>query len=342
MGALTREKGVLKLVHPGRYVEIHTQPITAAEVLKKNPRHSVTRTDVFECPWIVVKPEAVLVPGKVFLIVPNHTVYNLLKAKGHHWQPGSSGQMQSSERYVNQQGHTLSQLIRSDAGTTPKYQNHNQSQSSPISSDAGTTPKHQRCSFSLKGKGHHLQPCSRHMQPSENRVNQQSHTQSSPLKLYAGTTPKHQNHNQSLKHQLKNIYRNNVSSREEDFDEEPKENSKLEYCSPVIGNNKRTQQKLKRQLLEDSTTEIRFLHANENYYSSNKISTKLAKTEDLHLESECGTSKQVTTLKPCLRKPDSFRKFLHLRVDFDLPINDELQETRLSVCATEIADFLDW
>ncbi|KAG7987652.1 hypothetical protein I3843_03G144900 [Carya illinoinensis] len=134
----------------------------------------------------------------------------------------------------------------------------------------------------------------------------------------------------------------NVSSRDEDFDEEPKENSKLEYFSPVIGNSKRTQQKLKRQPLEDSTTEIRFSHTNESYYSRNKINTKLAKTEDLHLESECGTSKQVTKLKSCLRKPDSFRKFLHLRVDFDLPINDELRDKRLSVCTTEIADFLDW
>jgi len=30
----------------------------------------------------VVKPESILVPGSVFLIVPNHTIYNLLKAKG--------------------------------------------------------------------------------------------------------------------------------------------------------------------------------------------------------------------------------------------------------------------
>jgi hypothetical protein len=37
MGAITREKGVLKLVHPGRYIEIHTQPITATEVMRKDP-----------------------------------------------------------------------------------------------------------------------------------------------------------------------------------------------------------------------------------------------------------------------------------------------------------------
>ena len=70
MGAITREKGVLKLVHPGRYIEIHTQPITAAEVMRKNPRHSITRPDVFEFTYIVVKAEAILVLGKVFFIVP--------------------------------------------------------------------------------------------------------------------------------------------------------------------------------------------------------------------------------------------------------------------------------
>lgn len=75
------EKSVLKLVHPGRFVEIHTQPIAAAEVLRKNPRHCITSPDVFRNPcFVMVRPEAVLRPGKVFLIVPNRTIYRLLKA----------------------------------------------------------------------------------------------------------------------------------------------------------------------------------------------------------------------------------------------------------------------
>lgn len=78
MGAVERERGVLKLVHPGRYVEIHREPIKASEVLKKNPRHSVTRPDVFEYPWIVVRPESMLNVGKVFYIVPNTTIYKLI------------------------------------------------------------------------------------------------------------------------------------------------------------------------------------------------------------------------------------------------------------------------
>ncbi|KEH22812.1 hypothetical protein MtrunA17_Chr7g0237151 [Medicago truncatula] len=82
MKSIKRERGVLKFVHPGRHIEIHREPIIASEVLRRNPRHSITRPDVFEFPWIVVKPESILVPGSVFLIVPNHTIYNLVKAKG--------------------------------------------------------------------------------------------------------------------------------------------------------------------------------------------------------------------------------------------------------------------
>jgi len=82
MKSIKRERGVLKFVHPGRHIEIHREPIIASEVLRRNPRHSITRPDVFEFPWIVVKPESILVPGSVFLIVPNHTIYNLLKVKG--------------------------------------------------------------------------------------------------------------------------------------------------------------------------------------------------------------------------------------------------------------------
>ncbi|GFY99498.1 hypothetical protein Acr_13g0008980 [Actinidia rufa] len=88
MGIPTGEKGVLKLVYPGGYVEIHTEPITAAEVMRKKPRHCVARPDVFKFPYIVVRPESVLFPGRVFYVVPNRTIYRLLKARGElHNQP---------------------------------------------------------------------------------------------------------------------------------------------------------------------------------------------------------------------------------------------------------------
>ncbi|XP_048235810.1 uncharacterized protein LOC8274988 [Ricinus communis] len=70
---------VLKLVHPGGFIEIHQKPITAYEVMKKNPRHCVTRPDVFRYPWVVVRPESVLKPGSVFYIVPFHTIQSLMQ-----------------------------------------------------------------------------------------------------------------------------------------------------------------------------------------------------------------------------------------------------------------------
>lgn len=79
MGRSTlKEHGVLKLVHPGGLIEIHTVPITADEVMKMNPKHCVARPDVFKNPWLVVRPESVLKPGSVFYIVPHHTMRKLM------------------------------------------------------------------------------------------------------------------------------------------------------------------------------------------------------------------------------------------------------------------------
>ena len=78
VGTVTKEEhGVLKLVHPGGFVEVHKNPITAAAVMEKNPRHCITWPDVFRYPWIVVRAEAVLKPGRVFFIVPFRTIHRL-------------------------------------------------------------------------------------------------------------------------------------------------------------------------------------------------------------------------------------------------------------------------
>lgn len=83
MCSVSRENDVLKLVYPGGFVEFYRSPITAAQVMKRNPRHCVTRPDVFKFPWIVVRPESVLKPGSVFYVVPCHTIRCLLQSKGH-------------------------------------------------------------------------------------------------------------------------------------------------------------------------------------------------------------------------------------------------------------------
>ncbi|ERN09072.1 hypothetical protein AMTR_s00163p00076040 [Amborella trichopoda] len=79
MNGVRAEDGILKVVHPGGSVEIHTRPILASQVMNRNPRHLVTRPDVFKFPWIVVDPDALLNPGHVFYIVPYRTIYRLLR-----------------------------------------------------------------------------------------------------------------------------------------------------------------------------------------------------------------------------------------------------------------------
>ncbi|KAK9071577.1 hypothetical protein SSX86_008005 [Deinandra increscens subsp. villosa] len=85
MGKVSKESGVLKLVRAGGIVQVYKHPIIAAQIMERYPRHCVTRPDFFRNPCIVVKPESVLRPGKVFFIVPYHTVYRLVKSKGHHF-----------------------------------------------------------------------------------------------------------------------------------------------------------------------------------------------------------------------------------------------------------------
>ncbi|KAK1356274.1 hypothetical protein POM88_049530 [Heracleum sosnowskyi] len=76
------EQGFLKLVYPKRRIELLRHPITAAQVLERNPRCYVARPDVFKYPWVVVRPESVLSLGRVFYIVPRHTIHRLLQQHG--------------------------------------------------------------------------------------------------------------------------------------------------------------------------------------------------------------------------------------------------------------------
>ncbi|ONK54777.1 uncharacterized protein A4U43_UnF11650 [Asparagus officinalis] len=75
-----RERGVLKLVHPGGFVEVHRRPVLASRVMEKNPRHCITAPDVFKNPHLVVRPDAVLHMGEVFFIIPNRTLYRLMRS----------------------------------------------------------------------------------------------------------------------------------------------------------------------------------------------------------------------------------------------------------------------
>ncbi|XVF21392.1 hypothetical protein REPUB_Repub12eG0086700 [Reevesia pubescens] len=245
MGSVEAEKSVLKLVHPGRYVEIHKKPITAAEVLKNNPRHSVTRPDVFEYPWIVVRPESVLKLGKVFYIVPNRTIYKLIKAKEYSVQP-SLQQNQPPKSYVHRQ------LLE----------------------------------------------------------------QTSPSKSSAGTTPKHQDHCQSDWQEFQATCLEETSPQEQACDETFNRPSEFESLANMISKYQSTCKEFKQMSLTDSAPDIESLDHKEYHFTEVSSSKTAALRQDDALGTEC--KKQVTILKPCLRKPDSARKLLHLKVSFSL------------------------
>ncbi|OMP10372.1 hypothetical protein COLO4_04560 [Corchorus olitorius] len=260
MGAREAEKGVLKLVHPGRHVEIHKEPIVAAEVLKKNPRHSVTRPDVFEYPWIVVRPESLLNLGRVFYIVPNRTIYKLIKAKGFCIQP-------SLRQHLSTKNYELRHLVE---------------RTSPSNSSAGTTPKH---------KGH----CQSHWQQFQatNWDKASPQDDSTHVVSFADMVTKYQS-------------------------------SYTEY---------------KQVSVTDSMWDIES-PGDKQYHVSEISSSKEAALRLNHdaLGTEC--KQLVTILKPCLRKQDSARKLLQLKVTFFLPTKFEERKRKATDPGTEYTQFL--
>ncbi|KAE8675156.1 Phototropic-responsive NPH3 family protein [Hibiscus syriacus] len=261
MTSIEAEKGVLKLVHPGRHVETHKEPVIASEVLKRNPRHSVTRPDVFEYPWIVVRPESVLRLGRVFYIVPNLTIYKLIKQKGYNVQ-ASLEHKKSPKSYVHRQLLEPGSPSKSSAGTTPKHEDHCQEDWKQFQAS---------CEDESLGAGERF-------------------SGSSQFESLADLMAKYQN---SCK--------------------EFKEMSVTDYASET-----------------ESVGKI------ENRFRRVKNSKAEASKQDQASWNEC--EKQITTsLKPCLRKHDSARKLLHLKVSFSLSTNYEERRRKVAYSRAEIA-----
>lgn len=258
MVSMAKEEDVVKLVHPGRHVEILKEPITASEVMNKNPRHCITRPDFFEFPWIVVKPESVLTPGRVYYIVPIHTIYDSMKKAG--------GQCNRPPSLPSRP----SNLSR----TRPTTSKHT---SSPTTSCAGMTPKHRvinRGFMSCTGAHSPLEP--------------------------VGCDPR----------RLKKRY------------------SQDESCPEVVTTKYRdTYQEFEsNESLVWTMMEKRAWQANYEQSSSfDKLSEEGPK---LVLGVDGDSSAQSRALKSCLRKPDSVRKSLSLRVTFHLP---NIAEKRKSI-----------
>lgn len=67
----------VKVVHPGGHVELHDQPILAADIIHRNPRCVVAYPHVFQQPWAIVPPETELMLGQKLYVVPISTIRKL-------------------------------------------------------------------------------------------------------------------------------------------------------------------------------------------------------------------------------------------------------------------------
>jgi hypothetical protein len=270
MKSIKRESSVLKLVHPGRHIEIHTEPIIASEVMKRNPRHSITRPDVFEFPWIVVKPESILVPGSVFLIVPNHTIYNLLKAKG---------QCNYHSPTFHQQHVARSNWFGVD------HVKHNMTQVSAH----WTQPSCSMGQDLVSVEADYENPNMSHVSTGRfSRLNPQY----SP--------------------------NNHVDCSKFKYDDSEEDE---EMCTKVNDYEDTQKRSMEHESLDESNLEFTPYRAVQYYQNHCKggIGLEMAK-KDVNLEFVA--NEQVNNLKSCLRRPNSIRRLLNLKVSFDINIRE--------------------
>lgn len=68
---------LLRIVYPGGRVELHDRPVTAAEIMCRNPRCCVAHPFIFQQPWAIVEPDTMLMLGQKFYIVPISTIRKL-------------------------------------------------------------------------------------------------------------------------------------------------------------------------------------------------------------------------------------------------------------------------
>ncbi|CAN4115812.1 unnamed protein product [Withania somnifera] len=298
MGISTREDGFLKLVHPGRRVEIHTEPIIAAEILKKYPRHCIARPDVFKFPWIVVRHEAVLIPGKVFYIVPKKTLYDLLKAKrqqnqhmplaipsfnSHESRDLTSSTSQTSLLRENQ-------ILKNHNNRCLNVQNSNLKEKQFLKNRVKLSLNQWRSSF--EGNQSMNNPEKRHFAHPKSR-----------LTSTAGMTPKHLRHGKQPSWFQSSPW-HGVSYEEDDFKE-----------------NRDGHDNFFQQSIDDSSFDSTFMHSKRYYYSS-KSCCPTSQVVSHHRRYTIGSNQYE--LKSCLRKPDSKRARLNLRVTFGMPIITKL------------------
>lgn len=69
----------IKVVHPGGHVELHDRPISAEEIMQRNPKCIVAYPNVFQQPTSIVAPSTTLILGQKYYVVPVTTIRKLQK-----------------------------------------------------------------------------------------------------------------------------------------------------------------------------------------------------------------------------------------------------------------------
>ncbi|OVA01606.1 Protein of unknown function DUF4228 [Macleaya cordata] len=312
--SISKENEVLKLVHPGGFVELHFGPVRAAEVMKKNPRHFVTRPDVFRFPWIVVRPESILKPGREFYIVPYRTIYLLLQA---YQLQNQASTLRECRRRLQNQVSTLRRRSLPEHGD-PDGSHEQQSQDEP------------RVDEKLQHQTH-----------------DQRSRRESPVQSYAGVTPKHQNRQRLLEESPVESW-TEVTNRHHDppslHEESPAgswDESKPTYKDrPRLHEHKwveswaeatptyQARLRLHEQIRIGSRVELTPTHQDPdqpNLKQQSPVSLEVPK-----IQGDDGLEK-VTKLKSCLRtQGDCSRSSRSLRVTFVLPGKDEKGQSKKS------------
>ncbi|KAF8031588.1 hypothetical protein BT93_D0722 [Corymbia citriodora subsp. variegata] len=378
MGASRKNKGVVKLVHPGRFVETLREPITAAEVMQKNPRHSVTRPDVFYFPWIVVKPESLLTPGEVFFIVPNRTIHQLLKGKSSHCCMPSS-QQRDCPRDQDHQQFELASPIKECAGMTPKHRNQQSLPKKVFQTLYRRKSYHDKdlkmestVRYRTESRTEEIpqyeddQKESERLSPGDSTLERKSFSKKVSQTMYRRKLY----HDEDLK--TKSHSRDRTESRTEEIPQYEDDQKESERLSPgdstleIKSLSKRLSQTTYRRKWYhdedlkteshsryrteprtegipqyvspgDSTFEMTCSKAVDFYLGSRNMSTELLE-KDAAVELIC--QKYGTVLKSCLRKPDSARRSLNLKVAFILPNRDEEADASDS-CAESTGHLVD-
>jgi DNA-directed RNA polymerase subunit L len=355
MKSIKRERGVLKFVHPGRHIEIHREPIIASEVLRRNPRHSITRPDVFEFPWIVVKPESILVPGSVFLIVPNHTIYNLLKVKGQgnydshfHQQHGARpnwfgvnhvtpNMTQVSGRWVQPICSMGQDLISNEADYVK-----------PTMTQVSARWDQPTCSMSqdpISSQADYANPnmtqvSARWAQPTcsmgKDPISVTADYMNTPTMTHVSTswiqpTSSMDLDSISVEADYVNSNKTHASTRFSKLNKQYSPNnrvecSKLKYddweendevCTKLNGYEDTLEKSMECESLDESNLEFTPYQAVHYYQNHYKGGIDLEKgKKDVNLKFVA--NKQVDKLKSCLRRPNSIRKSLNLKVSFNI------------------------